>query len=273
MRIETALREGREQLGGRQLEARLLLEHVLQKNHAYLVAHNKETITPDQDEQYQALLARAKQQEPIPYLTGVAPFYGLDFVVSSAVLIPRPETEQLVQKIIQHTPIPQHIADIGTGSGCIAVTLACHLPQTKITAVDVSPDALDIAQSNARKHRVSERIHFLQGSLLEPLTNQPDLIMANLPYVTDEEWQGLDDGVKWYEPAGALRGGVDGLDLIHQLLQQATQKLASGGAIFLEIGWRQGSATRQLALQQFPSAQITIYPDYAGHDRMVIIQT
>lgn len=273
MRIREALAVGKVQLAGRGLEARLLLAHVLQKNHAYLIGHGEDVLTGDQVEQYAALLARAEKQEPIPYLVGYAPFYGREFVVSPAVLIPRPETEQLVEKISQHKPTPAHLVDVGTGSGCIAVTLACLLPQTQVTAVDVSPEALAVAQANARRQGVADRVQFVQGSLLASVPAAPDLIVANLPYITDDEWQTLDDGVKWYEPAGALRGGVDGLDLIQQLLQQATTRLTHGGAIFLEIGWQQGGATRQLAQQYFPSAQITLHPDYAGHDRMVIIQT
>jgi release factor glutamine methyltransferase len=188
-------------------------------------------------------------------------------------LIPRPETEQLVEAAIHwaRPRQPLRVADIGTGSGCIAVILALHLPESHIDAVDISADALAVAQQNAQRH-VPGRIHFHLGHLLRPLLHQPDLITANLPYVADGEWTMLDDGVKLYEPAVALRGGPDGLDLIRQLLQQATSRLNPGGAIFLEVGWRQGPAAQRLAQAYFATAQIDLMADYAGHDRIVAIK-
>jgi release factor glutamine methyltransferase len=191
------------------------------------------------------------------------------------VLIPRPETELLVEAALawagEHNP--GRIVDAGTGSGCIAVTLARHLPQATIIAGDVSAAALALARRNAERHDVAARIDFFQGSLLQPLAAGLALIVANLPYVSDAEWTTLDDAVKWYEPAGALRGGQGGLDLIGELLHEARPRLAAGGAIFLEIGWRQGAAARQLAQSVFPTAAITIQTDYAGHDRIVRIET
>ncbi len=161
---------------------------------------------------------------------------------------------------------------MGTGSGCIATCLAQQLPESSIEAVDISSSALAIAKQNAQRH-VPERIQFHLGSLLTPVVHQPDLIVANLPYITNAEWTMLDDGVKLYEPMVALKGGIDGLDLVRQLLQQATSKLNPGGAIFLEIGWQQGQETYQLGLTYFPAAQVELLSDYAGHDRIVAIKT
>ncbi|MFQ5435680.1 MAG: peptide chain release factor N(5)-glutamine methyltransferase [Anaerolineae bacterium] len=256
------------------LDARLLLEHLLGVDHATLIAHGDDPLTPDQLAAYQALLDRAQQREPIPYITGHAPFFDMELVVSPAVLIPRPETEQLVETAVAWAAAhsAKRAADIGTGSGCIAISLARRLPHCRVTAVDISPAALTIAQQNAHRY-APDRIQCQQGSLLEPISTPVDLILANLPYVTSEEWTMLDDGVKWYEPALALQGGEDGLELIRPLLQQATTKLTPGGAIFLEIGWRQGTAVCNLAQQHFPTATIKLIPDFAGQDRIVAITT
>lgn len=262
------------------LDARLLLQHVLAVSHSYLIAHDDEHLTQTQAQQYQALINRARQKEPIPYLVGHAPFYGLDFLVTPAVLIPRPETEQLIDAALawveQRQLPPQDeafgVVDVGTGSGCIAIILARRLPQARVDAVDISADALAVASHNAGR-LAPGRVHFHQGHLLAPIRYQPDLVIANLPYVGDEEWTTLDDGVKLYEPVLALKGGPGGLEIVGELLLQATVKLNTGGAIFLEVGWRQGSVAQQLARSYFPEAQIDVLPDYAGHDRIVAIKT
>jgi release factor glutamine methyltransferase len=278
MTIQEALRYGRSQLhhtsSTPELDARLLLQFVLGQPHTYLIAHGERPLTPPQSQQYQALLRRAQQSEPIPYIIGEAPFYGLTFHVTPDVLIPRPETEQLVEMVLDWAGErgAVQIVDVGTGSGCIAVTLAHHLPQASVTAVDLSPAALAVAQENARRLS-GQPITFLEGSLLSPIAHKVDLIVANLPYITDGEWTMLDDGVKLHEPALSLRGGADGLMYIGSLLQQAGERLKPGGAVFLEIGWRQGTAVTQLATTIFPSATITLTADFAGHDRIVTIQT
>ncbi len=256
------------------LDARLLLQHVLGVGHTYLIAHDDEELTAVQQQTFQTLIQRAANHEPIPYLTGHIDFFGLEFTVSPAVLIPRPETEQLVEKVIEWAKKrpSAHIVDVGTGSGCIPISLATQLPRATVEAVDISTDALAIAQQNAAQH-VAEQIQFHHGSLLEPIQSPIDLITANLPYITDDEWTMLDDAVKLHEPSIALKGGIDGFDLIRDCLQQATQKLADGGAIFLEIGWQQGVAAVQIAKEFFPTAVIELLPDYAGHDRFVTIQT
>jgi release factor glutamine methyltransferase len=259
------------------LDARLLLEHVLDKEHSWLVAYGDADVTAVQETHYRQLIQRAARQEPIPYLVGHAPFFHLDFVVTPDVLIPRPETEQLVDLAVdwaRERPsghLPCHIVDVGTGSGCIPITLARHLPDAFIEASDISAAALTVARQNADQHTPG-RIQFHQGHLLTPISQPVDLLIANLPYVTDAEWTMLDDGVKLYEPATALKGGADGLDLIRQLLQQAVTKLNSGAAIFLEIGWRQGTAVTNLAQSVFPTAYIELIQDFAGHDRIVVIK-
>lgn len=256
------------------LDARLLLQHILQVNHAYLIAHHDETLTAVAQQTYLTLLHRAQTHEPIPYLLGSAPCFGLDFHVTPAVLIPRPETEHLIERAIawaKNRPAPT-LVDVGTGSGCIAISLAHHLPQARIYATDISPAALAVAQENAAR-LTPGRITFYQGDLLLPLPQPVDLILANLPYVTDQEWTALDDGVKLYEPAVALKGGHDGLDVIQRLLHQATARLNPGGTMMLEIGWQQGKTAHHLAQTIWPAAQIQLLPDFAGHDRIVEINT
>jgi release factor glutamine methyltransferase len=255
-------------------DARLLLQHVLQRPRSYLISHDEELLDAEQRAHFESLVSRARQQEPVPYLTGSAPFYGREFAVTPDVLIPRPETELLVEAALQWArPRPDAcIVDVGTGSGCIAVTLARQLENATVIATDVSPAALDIARRNAARHGVAPRIHFREGSLLDPVPETPDLLVSNLPYIGDDEWTELDGGVKWYEPAVALRGGPTGLELVGRLLQQARLRLRRGGALFLEIGWRQGTAAQQLAREQFPQAQIELLKDYAGHDRILVVK-
>ena len=278
MNIQEALAYGRSQLiysPAPQLDARLLLEYLLNAPHSYLITHHDQPLNADQQQSYQQLLFRAQQQEPIPYIIGKAPFFDFDLHVEPGVLIPRPETEQLVALAVEWTK--EHGAetalravDVGTGSGCIAIALARLLPHLQVTAVDISLTALTIAQQNG-KRLAPNRIRFQQSDLLQAIDKPVDLIVANLPYVTSDEWQALADGVKLHEPALALDGGVDGLDLIRQLLQQATTRLRAHGAIFLEIGWQQGAAVRQLAQSCFPRAKISVLPDFARHERMVKI--
>ena len=171
------------------------------------------------------------------------------------------------------------VIDVGTGSGCIAITLANHLPQATVTAIDVSPAALAVARGNEARVGIGAAIQWLEGDLLAPLLpltagHRPVLLTANLPYVTDVEWTELADGVKSYEPALALRGGEDGLDLVRRLLQQVAQSMAHGAAagdwaIFMEIGWRQGPLALALTERLLPGWDAALHQDYAGQDRII----
>lgn len=275
MTIDEALAYGRFALTHSptpELDARLLLEAALNVSYSYLLGHGDEPLTAVSATTYRAWVERAKQQEPIPYILGTAHFFDFELDVSPDVLIPRPETEQLVEIAVKWARArgAVQIVDVGTGSGCIPIAIARQHQEAQITTVDISPAALTIAKKNGTK-LAPNRIHFLEGDLLEPIDFQIDLITANLPYVTNAEWTHLDDGVKLFEPSLALLGGKDGLDLIRKLLQQATSKLSKNGAILLEIGWQQGAATKQLATTFFPSAQVDVIQDYAGHDRFVQI--
>ncbi|MFO7661737.1 MAG: peptide chain release factor N(5)-glutamine methyltransferase [Chloroflexota bacterium] len=256
------------------LDARLLLAHVLDQDHVYLVTHYDQLLTGGQYTSYQHLIHRATHNEPIPYLVGKAHFFGQEFNVTPAVLIPRPETEQLVELAIEWGRSRDHlrIIDVGTGSACIAASLAAHLSQAEITGSDISTAALMVASLNAAQ-LAPGRVNLVQADLLKPFSSGIDLIVANLPYVAAHEWSELADGVKFFEPAIALRGGPDGLNLIRRLLPQARERLTPGGMVILEIGWQQGDASRNLAREVFPDAEIEVIIDFAGLDRLVVIRT
>jgi release factor glutamine methyltransferase len=230
---------------------------------------------PDQTIALSHLIQRRISHEPTAYITGHKEFFGIDFKVSPSTLIPRPDTELLVETAIElaNTAFPQSclIADIGTGCGAIAIALALHLPQAKIYATDISATALEVAKSNCRKHGVSNRVRLLQGDLLEPLPEPVQLIVANLPYISEPELSKLPLEISMFEPQTALAGGTDGLMQIERLLSQASSKLSSGRAILLEVGYDQGPAVKSLAQKCFPTAKISVVTDLSGLDRVVRI--
>jgi release factor glutamine methyltransferase len=276
------------------LTAEVLLAHVLGVSRTQLLSHPEQPIAPEALTEFERLLARAATGEPLAYLTGHREFYGLDFLIDSRVLVPRPETELLIDLALSTfhpiTPSPRHpvtlsctpnILDIGTGSGCLAITLAKHLPSAHLTAVDISPDALALARLNAQRHGVSDRITFLQSDLLSSFVLRPSssvlrppslvsLLTANLPYIASEELRHLP--VSKHEPALALDGGPDGLALIRRLLMDAPRVMAPNGRLLLEIGSTQGAAVAALARAAFPTAEaVGVHQDLAGLDRVVEI--
>ncbi len=165
------------------------------------------------------------------------------------------------------------IADVGTGSGCIAIALAVHAPQSVVYALDLSPEALSVARANAKRHRVADRITLLQSDLLTSLPEPVDLVVSNPPYIADDEWPVLPCEVREYEPRLALHGGFDGKDVMRRLLRQTPAHLRPGGALLLEIGATQGAAVTSLARQVFPTADVTLHADLAGRDRVLCIKT
>ena len=250
----------------------MLLGHTIKKSREWMVTHGDDELSPDQLIQADRLMAKLLAGEPLPYLVGSKAFFGLDFIVTPGVLIPRPETEQLVEECIQWLEIHTHkrkIVDVGTGSGVIAVTLADHFDDANITAIDISPEALTIAKQNAQKYGVDQRIDFLQCDLFSGCSGRFDVIAANLPYIPSSTLRSLQ--VAQYEPLLALDGGNDGLDLIKKLLQQSTDKLEPGGVILLEIETSQAEAATQLADQYWPKAQKSILFDLAKHPRILKI--
>lgn len=256
------------------LTAEVVLAHALELTRTQLLAQPDRPLTPDQLTRVQRDLDRLVNNEPLAYVVGHREFYDIDLLTDVRALIPRPETECLVEyaiKIMADRPAP-FIADVGTGCGAIAVTLAKHLSQARLIATDLSADAVDLARANAQRIGVDARIDFRLGSLLEPITESLDLLAANLPYIDDKDWPYLARTIRGHEPKMAFIGGPDGLDLVRALLRDASRVLHPGSVILLEIGAYHGDAVIETALLNFPQARVEIKPDYAGLDRLAVIE-
>ena len=242
-----------------------------------LYARYEDAIEPQVAEQFEALVTRRLGREPSAYITGRREFYGLEFKVTPDVLIPRPETEQVVEsalKLARYEPqrARLRIADIGTGSGAIAVSLAKALPRAEVSATDISRAALGVAAENARRHGVERRIAFRAGHLLTPLHDYVDLIVANLPYVTTADWSRLEPELREHEPRLALDGGSDGLDLIRDLLRQAPRYLRPGGHVLLEIGEGQVEPLAAFIRDALPPRTLwNAETDFAGIPRVLSV--
>jgi release factor glutamine methyltransferase len=257
------------------LEVELLLRHLLGLDRTGLYTSLERRLTPEQTAAFSALIRRRINHEPTAYITGHKEFFGLDFQVAPPVLIPRPETELLVEQAIDlaATIFPRSclIADIGTGCGAIAIALAINLPRAKIYATDISDAALEIARSNCQRFGASDRITFLRSNLTDSLPESMHLIVANLPYVRESEIAELSPEISEFEPLLALNGGADGLEMIEKLISQAERNLLRGGAVLLEIGHDQGQAVCNLARSHFPESKVSITADLSGLDRVVSI--
>lgn len=255
--------------------AQALLAHVVGRGREWLLAHPTSPLEPDLAHRFTDLAARAAAGEPLAQLTGEREFYGLPFTVTPDVLIPRPETEALVDLALalarERGLAAPRIVDVGTGSGAIAVTLAVKLPAARVAAVELSEPAIRIARANAERHGVAGRVQFVVGNLLAALAGPFDIILANLPYINKDEIAALDIG-RW-EPRVALDGGADGLSLVRRLVEQAPARLAPGGLLALEIGFDQGSRVVELCRAAFPGAAVTLLSDLAGLDRIVKVET
>src|SRR3989338_390253 len=270
-------------------EKEILVAHALCLTRAQLIAKRTDELDAAL---YQPLLDRRAKHEPTAYIVGYQPFWGLDFIVDRSVLIPRPETELLVEKVIEsyshYLPAGRHgalpvtrisMADIGTGSGCIAITLAKNLPNVTVIGVDSSKEALKIAQKNAEYHGVADRCRFITGDMLEEFTTKAprrqetqklDIIVSNPPYIPTEVIETLEPEVKDWEPRQALGGGKDGLNYIRKLIVNAPNHLSiyPSGSLFLEIGFHQGPAVIELAEQTGRYSDIKIVKDLNGQDRI-----
>jgi release factor glutamine methyltransferase len=266
------------------LDAELLLAYSLGWDRARLLAEGRTPFPAERQAELNELVRRRAALEPVAYLTGHKEFYGLDFSVDQRVLVPRPETELLVELALNiartknQEPRTGHersvlgsrfsVLDLGTGSGAIAVALAIHLPAARIIAIDISPAALAVARANVERHGVADRVQLAEGDLLESLHEPVDLLVSNPPYTILAE---IDAGVRRHEPQRALDGGPDGLAIYRRLLASMPDKLRPGGAALLEIGATQGAAVSELARRHFPEAQIGVHKDLAGLDRVVVI--
>jgi release factor glutamine methyltransferase len=256
-------------------EAELLLGHVLGISKTQLYTEPERVLTSAETRHLRSLAQRRLNREPAAYILGHCEFYGIDLYIDCHTFVPRPETELLVEEAVELTHrISQPgkritIADVGTGCGAIAVSLALALPKAKIYGTDISAPALQVAEMNCRRHAVSSQVELLQGNLLEPLSQPIDMIVANLPYVKDCEFKDLSPEIIDFEPTTALAGGEDGLDKIQQILEQMPGKLNYGGCFVLEIGRGQGEMVISLIKSYFPQASIELISDLGGIERVV----
>lgn len=254
------------------LDAEVLLSHVLKTDRIHLYVHFDQPLQTEELEQFRQAVKERALRQPVAYIIGTKEFMGLDFTVSSDVLIPRPDTEILVetaQKLLSSVSQPR-LADVGTGSGAIIVSLLHLLPEAQGVAVDISAKALAVACQNAKRHAVSERVEFLEGNMTEPLAGTFDAILSNPPYIPDEVIATLEPEVR-QEPLSALEGGKDGLDFYRHLLNKSAAYLKENGFLAIEIGHGQVKDIQQLALAS-PLAVQSIHKDYAGIERVVVLK-
>jgi release factor glutamine methyltransferase len=251
------------------LESEVLLRHVLGISRPQLYSELDREIDLARQEVLRSLVERRLGGEPSAYITGHREFYGLDFYVDRRVLIPRPESELLVEKAVclaRDHPV-SIIADIGTGCGALAISLALSLPETRIYATDISAPALEVARLNCRRHGTLDRVRLLHGDMLDPLPEAVDMIIANLPYVSKPELPRT--GPLSFEPALALNGGPQGVQKLARLCHQAGGRLRPGGHLLLEIGQGQSAAVSAILHKVFPRAQIEVSRDLGGIERVV----
>jgi release factor glutamine methyltransferase len=255
------------------LDAQVLVAHCLEKSRSWVLAHPEAPLDNVQQNTIISALNRLEHGEPLPYVIGHWEFYGLDFLLTPEVLIPRPETELLVDHGLDwlrlHPQMRQAI-DVGTGSGCIGISLAMNITDLHLLLTDISTPALDVARMNAEKYSLSARIKFRQADLLDGISGSWDLICANLPYIPTQVLQKLP--VYGREPATALDGGHNGMALIRRLLEQARSRISPGGLMLLEIESSQGAEVNKLAQTLFPASEVHLHKDLSGQDRCVEIR-
>ncbi len=254
------------------LDIQVLMAFCLNQKREWLIVHNNDQLTEEQITRLNCYLNRLKTGEPLAYITGKRSFYGLDFIITPDVLVPRPETELLVEEALnwlEANPSKRNAVDVGTGSGIIAISLVDRFPDLKMTGIDVSPMALNVATENARYHNLQDRIQWVENDLLSEIDDRFDLIVANLPYIPTQTLKDLD--VANHEPRLALDGGPDGLQVINRLLEQSTNRIHPQGLILLEIEASQDQTAVAAAKKHFPEAKISYVKDYADLPRLVKI--
>lgn len=257
------------------LEAEVMVMNVMRMPRQDLFAHQEDEATIQQEQGIQGILDRRRTREPLAYILGYREFYGINLLVNPDVMIPRPETETMVEHALFMALMGMEsaqlvIADVGTGTGAIAINLAIHIPAARIYAVDLADPVLNVVSYNVHSHNVADRVTLCQGDLLEPVPEKVDLIVANLPYIPTERIPTLQPEVQW-EPRVALDGGRDGLDLVRRMMSQATAKLNDQGIILLELDPEQMPVASEIALQHFPEANVTVEQDLARRDRILVV--
>jgi release factor glutamine methyltransferase len=258
------------------IEARMLLGHITKLPAVQIYTQTEQTLSPEQERDLYKLIERRLRREPTAYIINRREFYGIDFYIDSRTLIPRPETELLVDAALEFSksscpPSQQLIADIGTGCGAIAISLALNLPQSKIYATDISHSALEVARLNCEHHKVTRQVTLLQGNLLEPVLDPVDLIVSNLPYVRSSEVGNLSPEITTFEPRTAIDGGENGLKHIRQLLEQTKEKINPQGCLLLEIGQNQEHKVTSLIHRYLNRISFAFIPDLNGINRAVKI--
>ena len=258
------------------LDAQVILARVKGKPRSWGAAHPEASLTRDQSTALEAMVIRLEKGEPLPYVLGCWEFFGLEFEVTPDVLIPRPETEMLVERVLawlrERGKGEVRVLDVGTGSGCIAISLAVNVAGLCVTATDISPRALAVARRNAEKNHVSDRVIFLEADLVSGLLSPDsfDLIVANLPYIPTKTLHRLP--IYGHEPTVALDGGVDGMVLIRKLLSLTPDLLTPGGLLLMELEASEGPAALSLAYNAFTGAEVHLHKDLAGRDRLLEVQ-
>lgn len=250
-----------------QLDAEVLLASILSESREYLFTHSKKVLSEIQVKKFNQLLSERIQGKPVAHLTNTKEFFGLDFYVDENVLIPRPETELLVEEVLKLEP--KSLLDVGTGSGCIAIALKKHLPDCRVVACDNSSDALQVARKNAEQHQVE--IEFLESDLLKNVSGNFEVLAANLPYIPVDSSE-VQASVKKYEPHAALFAGEDGLDAIRKLLEQISELSNKPKFILLELGLGQADLVEGQARKVLPESQTERIKDLAGIERIMKIQ-
>ncbi len=280
IKIATLIHDAAEQLAAAdiadgRLEAELLLAHALTTDRAHVLARLNDKIEDDAIARFSSMLVRRISREPLAYIIGRREFYGIEIACARGALIPRPETEMLVKLALDELRTrggALRIADVGTGSGAVAIAVAVNAPNARVTAIEVSDDALAIARSNIARNGMDSRIELRNGNLLEG-TGVFDVIVANLPYVSAADWQTLQPEIRDHEPREALVGGVEGTEVIEQLLRDTHAHIASGGMLAVEMGATQGVRLLTVARARFPDAEVCVMKDVARLDRVLVVRT
>jgi release factor glutamine methyltransferase len=274
--IDDALRRGKDTLAlcssTPRLDAEIILAHVLGMGRAALLARPEQRLDAEAENSYACLLERRKHGEPVAYLTGHKEFYDLDLLITRDVLVPRPETESVVEACLADLPEREEatFADIGTGSGAILVAVTTQRPLLRAYGTDISPEAIAVAARNCERYDISSRVRLLVGNLCDPLPGPVNVIAANLPYVPPGE--ASPEVATWEPNVAVFGGGDDGSALIRQFLAQAPRYLLPGGTIVMETAHSQGAVVSKLAQDAFPSAKIEVQKDLAGYDRIVTVR-
>ena len=256
-----------------QLDAEVILSHVLGLSRAALLARTGESLETGLENTYRELVERRTKGEPVAYITGHKEFYGLDLLITRDVLVPRPETESVVDTCLEVLVIDEvsQLADIGTGSGAILVAALVNRPLARGFGTEISPDAIEVARQNCKQHGVAARATLLLGDLLEPLPGRVNVIAANLPYVSPGE--ASPDVATWEPSVAVFGGGEDGTATIRRFLRMAPDYLLPGGTVVMETAYSQGKAVSELARAAFPGASVEVRKDLAGYDRIVVVKT